>query len=98
MARIRRDNYTAACRDSLIASSFSLMKMDKEKGCVCLADALIDGEREKTLLSIDMNLHVREDDIDITGSKNKDFDTVITTFIPDARMTSYIRNCQQAQL
>ena len=98
MARIRRDNYTAACRDSLIASSFSLMTMDKGKGCACLADALVSGESAKTLLSIDMNLHVREDDIDTTGSKDKDFDTVINTFISDARMTSYMRNCQQAQL
>ncbi|MAN46268.1 MAG: hypothetical protein GYB49_05200 [Alphaproteobacteria bacterium] len=97
MARIRGDNYTAACWDSLVASSFPLMKMDKEKGCVCLADALINGESEETLLSIDMNLRVRGEDIDLTGNKDKDFDTVINTFIPDARMTSYMSNCQQAQ-
>lgn len=95
MARIRRDNYTAACRDSLIASSFPLMKMDKEKGCVCLADALVSGESEKTLLSIDMNLRVREEDLDLMGIKDKDFDAVINTFIPDARMTPYMINCQQ---
>ncbi|WP_133162225.1 hypothetical protein [Hyphococcus luteus] len=95
MTRIRRDNYTAACRDSLIASSFSLMKMDKENGCVCLADALVSGESEKTLLSIDMNLRVREEDLDLMGIKDKDFDAVINTFIPDARMTPYMINCQQ---